>query len=143
MMKAMETGRRVRPYTWPVMDVEEVGVEAEKAIMAMAIEARVTEVWSQARKVRSLAKKTLGSTLTGTLRTRRPSVGEAAGFLPKRAERKVEGGDLELAKEERFLPILGPRAPPTMGRDWNWSGDVPGGRGLVLFSDALVAVGAK
>ena len=34
------------------MEVEEVGVEAEKAIMAMEMEARVTEVWSQARKVR-------------------------------------------------------------------------------------------
>ena len=36
--------------------------------MATEMEASVTAMLSQARKVRSLAKNTLGSTLTGTLR---------------------------------------------------------------------------
>lgn len=38
------------------------------ARMAMEIEESVTDIFSHARKVLSLAKKTLGSTLTGTLR---------------------------------------------------------------------------
>eukprot|EP00519_Triparma_laevis_P007456 CAMPEP_0182508216 /NCGR_PEP_ID=MMETSP1321-20130603/24581_1 /TAXON_ID=91990 /ORGANISM="Bolidomonas sp., Strain RCC1657" /LENGTH=118 /DNA_ID=CAMNT_0024714255 /DNA_START=101 /DNA_END=457 /DNA_ORIENTATION=- len=66
-MKQTLTGSSVNPYMAPRSLPPSSSFPA-KLIIATEILARVTAVCSHAKKVRSLAKKTLGSTLMGTLR---------------------------------------------------------------------------
>jgi len=58
--KAIDTGIIVKPYN------RELVSSVENDTIPTEIEARVRAMCNQARKVRSLAKKTFGSTLTGT-----------------------------------------------------------------------------
>ena len=58
--KAMATGININPY------ICENSLASANATIATEMEESVTDMCSQARKVRSLAKKTFGSTFVGT-----------------------------------------------------------------------------
>ena len=69
-IKAIATGKSKTPYTWAMTSLcDEATSSAEKATMAILAPARIMDKCIHAKKVRSLAKKTLGSILMGALRS--------------------------------------------------------------------------
>lgn len=60
-MKHTATGKRMIPYS-----CDQGSLLSAKATIATDAPAKITDTWSHAKNVLSFAKKTLGSTLTGT-----------------------------------------------------------------------------
>jgi len=138
-MNAIETGSKITPYSWLWTELA-----SENATIATLAPARITDTCIQAKKVRSFAKNTLGSTFTGADRGNTTEVSIIEGFPAKAfdffptLEKKLNHPPPRLLLfEEEEAPLRFERSPTDVrGRGLNSSTVLPSG--IVSISSASV-----